>query len=656
MGVNPSESNAAADVLLTKNPTTTQYRGNDEEATEKSEEPDTSNVQGNRSFRLDATARRVTGGAGCYDVTITAYSAAVDFSGYIRMSIINSSDDSIAYDTRINLPEKTEKSFVLRIPNEGYFDINFKVIISILDENMNEVYTLNSNDLFVKADEEAVFVGVLSSDFDKLSYLAIDGWELDRLKDRYEVRLVELNENNIIDELDRLSYIVIDDYDTSKLDASTIKQIENYVQSGGILFLGTGKNEDKTLKGFGKDYIDAEITGHGLQQTYVYTMDAIQDLTCSTINYGYSYSYTSYSIPGMYKRDGKGVILLSEISFLDPDFYNLTAVDQLVYNTYVDSYNSSGFYYDDQTKGVSLSSVQQYFKSIEGFKKVSIGGLKWIVFIYVLIIGPVLYIILRKTNKREYFWIAIPAVTIIFIGVIMIYGGRFRLSNKNAANVTVASADGKGLRRTYMSIFSSKSGDISVNLNETINGLGPVFKEYGNYNGRNITDYHVKYDGGQTQISHDGDSSFDKGYLIGLSENHPSGRLSLQYSTGWSIGIGGTLNNETEYDFDYVLIKKGSEVVVVKGLEAGDILAVSSNIVYSGYYYWAGDNAEVAQRYKDSKKVDYRKLAALFLALDDVSSKGDYVIIGLTSEYDTFTKGDVNELSYGCIYSIGTIE
>ena len=241
MGGNPSESNAAADVLLTKNPTTTQYRGKDEEATEKSEEPDTSNVQDNRSFRLDATARRVTGGAGCYDVTITAYSAAVDFSGYIRMSIINSSDDSIAYDTRINLPEKTEKSFVLRIPNEGYFDINFKVIISILDENMNEVYTLNRNDLFVKADEEAVFVGVLSSDFDKLSYLAIDGWELDRLKDRYEVRLVELNENNIIDELDRLSYIVIDDYDTSKLDASTIKQIENYVQSGGILFLGTGR-------------------------------------------------------------------------------------------------------------------------------------------------------------------------------------------------------------------------------------------------------------------------------------------------------------------------------------------------------------------------------------------------------------------------------
>ena len=610
---------------------------------------------GNQEFRLDATARKVTG-LSCYDVTISAYSGNKDISGYVRMSIINSSDDSIAYDTKVNLPEKTEKSFVLRIPNDGYFNLDFEVSIAILDDKMNELYSIRMKDLFQKAEEEAVYIGILSSDFNKLSYLAIDGWELDRMKERYEVKLVELNANNIVDELDKLSYLVIEDFDTSTLDKNTIKQIQMFVEDGGIMILGTGKNEDKTLKGFGKDYIDAEIIGHQVQQIYVYTLDNMCDMMCSMVSYGNSYSYNSYSIPGMHKKVGRGVILLSEISFLDPDFYNISGIDQLMYNAYVDTYNNSGFYYNNQYYGNTSESVKKYFESIEGFKKISVGGLKLIVIIYVLVIGPVLYLILKKSNKREYFWIAIPVVTVIFMAVIMVYGGRYRLSTKNISNVTIASADGRGSRKTYMTIFSSKSGNISVDLSDSINGIGTVFKEYGNYNGRNITDYHVKYDGGNTRISHDGDGNFDKGYFVGMSENRDVGNLSLKYSSGWSVGLSGSLENNTIYDFDYVLIKRGSDLVVVKGLKAGDMLAVSSNIVYSGYYYWRDDNFEIPERYKESKRVDYRKLAALFLALDDLGSRSDDVIIGLTSDYESFAKGDVNELSYGCIYSIGTIE
>ena len=73
---------------------------------------------GNQEFRLDATARKVTG-LSCYDVTISAYSGNKDISGYVRMSIINSSDDSIAYDTKVNLPEKTEKSKLMRTYQTG---------------------------------------------------------------------------------------------------------------------------------------------------------------------------------------------------------------------------------------------------------------------------------------------------------------------------------------------------------------------------------------------------------------------------------------------------------------------------------------------------------------------------------------------------------
>ncbi len=627
----------------------------DKDTEDTTEASDPSGSQGNGRYRLDSVAKKGTGDD-YYNVTITAYSGFENFSGYVRLSIINNSEDSIAYDTRIDLPEKTEKSFSLMIPGEGYTDTNLKIIISLLDENMNEVYSVNNNDLFINAGEDKIYIGVLSSDNAKLSYLDMDGEELERLKEFYEVELVDLNETNIIKEIGKLSYLIIDDYDTSKLSSGTIGQIENFVSNGGILYLGTGKNEDKTLKGFSGDFIDAEVKGHQNAQMYVYATNDMCDITMADISYGYSYDTVSYSVQGMYKRKGRGVILLSQISFLDPDFYNLQSIDQIMYYSYLDSYNNSGFYYSYKNSNMDLRDVKTYFESIEGLKKISTGGLKLIVLTYVLLIGPVLYLLLKKTNKREYFWVAIPAVTILTMVVIMIYGGKFRLSNSNISNVTLANADGSGVRKTYSAIFSSKSGDISINLKNNIIGVGTILNDYGNYNGRNITDYHVSTEGGTTKISHDGSGSFDKGYFVGLSENHESGSLSLSYTSGWSVGISGTLQNDTEYDFDYVLILKDDDLVVVKGLKSGDKLAVSSNIVYSGYYYYSGDNTQIPARFKSSKKIDYRMLAALFLALDDIGRESDEVIIGITSDYDSFAKGDVNELSYGCIYSVGTIE
>lgn len=616
---------------------------------------ETTEKENNSAFRISATASKTTGDD-YYDVTITAYSDLLDFSGYARLSIVNAIDDSIEFDTRIVLPEKTEKSFTIRIPETGDMNGDFSIELSLLDDKKNPVYSCRDDDLFVAAMAEAVYIGVLADDFSKLTYLDLNGQKIYKVDQELPIELVELTADNIGNEIEKLTYMIIDDYDTTKLDPAVISRIEAFVNSGGVLYIGTGANEDKATKGFSSRFIDAEITGHSKQQVYSYMTGDFIDITVSTINYGSNYYYTSYSIPGTYKREGKGVLVLNEISFSDPDFINMDDMEAILYNSYSDTFSATGFYYSYyKDEGLDLGYIQEYFKSIEGLKKVSITGLKWIIFIYVLVIGPVLYLILKKTNKREFFWIAIPVITIIFVVAIMIYGGKFKLSTRNISNVTIANADGSGVRKTYMAVFSSKSGTVSVDLKDTINGLGTVFRTYGNYNGRKEIDYVVNYDGGRTNIKHIGDSSFDKGYFVGLSDNKKSGMLSLK-DTGWSTGIAGTLTNETEYNFDYILIYKDDAVVVTKGLQAGDKLAVSSNIVYSNLYYYPGDSAGIAERFKDSDRIDYRELSALLLALDDLSNDSDEIIIGITSEYETFATGDVNELSLGCIYSIGTIE
>ena len=98
-----------------------------EASTEDTSEP----VQENSgAFKLTATATQ-TPGDEFYDVTITAFSNYADFSGYVRLSILNTSDDSIEYETKIVLPEKTEKSFSIRIPQAGDTDDDYVLLTDI---------------------------------------------------------------------------------------------------------------------------------------------------------------------------------------------------------------------------------------------------------------------------------------------------------------------------------------------------------------------------------------------------------------------------------------------------------------------------------------------------------------------------------------------
>ena len=116
-------------VLSSKQQMEKRTTATDKDTEDTTEASDPSGSQGNGRYRLDSVAKK---GAGddYYNVTITAYSGFENFSGYVRLSIINNSEDSIAYDTRIDLPEKTEKSFGLMMPGEGYTDTNLKIIIS----------------------------------------------------------------------------------------------------------------------------------------------------------------------------------------------------------------------------------------------------------------------------------------------------------------------------------------------------------------------------------------------------------------------------------------------------------------------------------------------------------------------------------------------
>ena len=597
-------------------------------------------AQEDYGFRLRGEAVKLRG-EDAYDVTIYAYSAK-DFSGYVRMSVINNSSDSISYDTKISLPAGTEKSFTLRIPTVGYFNEEFETPLAILDNQKKELYTENAQ-VFLNVPTEPVRVGVYSSIYDKMSYLSLDGDKLARLNGDVPVETVDLSKANLNEELPALNYIVIDSYDTNLLAASDIAKIERFVSDGGILIIGTGANEGLSIKGFSKNFIDATISGRGVNTQLL-------NLETADIIYGYSYYYSGFGIDGYYKRVDKGVLYLASVSLGDKGLTENLGAPRYIKDLYDMTYNASSFYYDKNSSGVDYDSMTRFFGYIEGLKNIKIVGLKWLVVGYVLLIGPVLYLILKKFNRREYFWAVIPALTVIAVIVVMIFARRYKLSERNVASVSLASLDGDKIERTYAAAFSTRKGNISFETADDILGVGSIYNYSGRYNGRKNTTYGVTAEGNTLSLSHEGQNAFDKGYFVMQSENDASGSIKVELNKNFSAGRYGTITNYTEYDIDYYLVYMGNNYSIVKGAKPGESSDISKDLIYFGTYYLSGDSSYIPKAFENNDKADSSAVAALLFGMEELEADSNAFVIGLTGRHDRISRGDINELSYGLYY------
>lgn len=83
--------------------------------------------------------------------------------------------------------------------------------------------------------------------------------------------------------------------------------------------------------------------------------------------------------------------------------------------------------------------------------------LKVLIVVYVIVVGPVLYLLLCKMKKRDWYWLGVPALGIIFIGVVFIGGRNLKLHETRVYSVTAQQADGKSTTgiATYYNAYHS---------------------------------------------------------------------------------------------------------------------------------------------------------------------------------------------------------
>ena len=635
----------------------------------------TAHAEPESAFSIEAEL--LPGDKETYDIRMTVENLGADWEGVVRLTVNESYRKPSAYDTALSLPQGSRKQFVVKVPMVSIDSTDGTVIVTLLNRNDEEAAVKEFRRLLM-GQMEALSMGILSDAYADLTYLDMGGEEIYFYNDFYPIRLMELQQDSLEDELDGLTFLVIDKYNTAILTPDELAAIEDWILSGGILILGTGAYAEDTLSGFEDSFLEIDYRETDASigtPSYGEDIDWSQLTTVELLNTaaGYSSSYNDYYTGAFFGSMGNGSVCalsysLEELGKAD-NFYIYTTQEEFVMRFlenacgYARSRYSSSSYYGDSTYYIrNLLGVVGNSNSVLNF-----GVLKGIVVVYVIFAGPLLYLILRLLKRRELYWIAVPATAVLGIVLVYFAGRGFEVVTTKVYSVTVKDLSDSGETATYLHCYDANRSEWSLRLADGCEYAGPLYYNTSYSSNDDSYYYHFKREGDILSVGINPDSNFEDSYFY-LSR--PEGGEKVEGSlltqnlaidgTGISGGSGlkGTVMNDTDQDMDYFAVVWNDSMYVFEGLPAGEVCDLqNATLLYhpSGYYYGSYMYDFLDDFYDDG---DYEKvsiLSALGVGIYSVSGQlktDEFAVVGVLKNWENIINDDCSEISYGCLYSV----
>lgn len=160
---------------------------------------------------------------------------------------------------------------------------------------------------------------------------------------------------------------------------------------------------------------------------------------------------------------------------------------------YTDPYYSSQFQYLAQQ--VQTDKEPPYL-----FMTIALG-------LYVLLAAPILYIILKRMDKRDYAWISIPALALVCIFALYLFGSGTRYTKGILSSISVLTADMDSGDMEVVSdiyVFNNKKGSLQIewNADENIKIMNDRRDPYFSYTYDPNMDNQVKSLNGKMTLGH----------------------------------------------------------------------------------------------------------------------------------------------------------
>lgn len=557
--------------------TTTETVGTEEPQT--TAEPEAEKSIGTDHFALDLQV----GFDGSYIVehvtpltaTLTNQGAAFQGEFQVKVYTYENSDNGFQkyalYSQKLELPEGATKQVSMEL---ALNTVRRNMEVTLVDESGNVVF-LKKVPVEALA-PETVAVGVLSSQPAQVQYLS--GMMLAERTSVFFLDRDTFPESR--DVMENFSVLIIDDFDTATLGDAQKKALKNWVDSGGLLVLGTGPQAKQVLSGL--DFVEAvpngtqSISGITAPDGSALPLSGPMTIAGFSAEKAKSYWQANGTTLTSLLSYGGGHILLHHFALGLAPFANLpqqtTVLEELCGDLFpVAGANSQADisnqleYVADKFPSLAENSVLVIF--------IAVG-------VYILLAGPVMYIVLKKKDRRELGWVTIPVLSIAFLGVVFFLAGNstYHSGLLNTRAIVEMEAGGTvGEANIAMAVKAPNSGDVTLRSEFPI-AIKPQ-QENNWYDGNGKTeeiDYKVTTGNG-TDVTFYDNMAWETNHIGATTTVELGGSVTSDVSFDGEKVVG-TVTNGTSVNFMDAYLKLDYIYVPLGELPAGETIDVSYDL------------------------------------------------------------------------------
>lgn len=396
-----------------------------------------------------------------------------------------------------------------------------------------------------------ILVGTLSNSPEDLQYLSPAYWGGNG-------EIVEITEDIINRDYNAFSafnMIVVNDYDGSRLSEKRAQELIDWVKDGGTLIIGNPKDSTKAMdklevftnSNWGEVSSPARISYFDYEQEN-------ESLVYDSIKYRYI---------------GDGRVLVcdfdigSDMSMIATATYqnNISQIYEGFSNLQESVYDYDGLYSD---YSVFSNDYTDYRKNV----------ILVLVYIYALAIGPVLYIVLKRKNKREMAVKIIPICAVLLTGVIYFisFNSAYRYAIANINTVFDMSAENIYCTpiTTQLNVSTPYKGEVNL----TAKGDFSVMianKKY-NYN-RSNTNCTLNLED-NINIDYTGIEKWDRLDVIARNNMEYSGDIAVEANENGDKIV---ITNNTGYYIEDCVVKAFETYYAVGDIAIGESIEIGAN-------------------------------------------------------------------------------
>lgn len=503
-----------------------------------------------------------------------------DFNGCIQITPSESYGERVvAYGEDISLAAGTAKTFSFVMGNLNSSEGRFSV--ALLDEKGKVVYS-EKDTAVLEGTGNSVYIGVMSDDFSGLAYF--DVAYIDYAGYEQQVNLLELSKDNFPENssaLGMMSYLLIDNYDTAQLSDQQYEALKDWVNEGGVLLAALGANYQNVLNRFDDDFLSGTIGAVSKKnlswdiKTEKVTLNAVDSIEFSLEG---GVPLESFAKDGtVYKKEvGSGVVVVLSYDLGMEPFVSLDKRKEVVTKLLRDSAGAQTT--NRMTGNVYSYNTYDVAKAMNASKKPSTLLFGLVLIVYVVFVGPVLYCILKKYNKREKIWIAIPITAGICTVVIFLLSTIYRVRKPMINSFTVIQlGEGSKEEKVYTNIICPKAKDYSLMLSD---GYGNVMTQpdysynmFGSYEeDKEEGSYDMmvkKKNDGIELLLHNSAAFQEKNITMNRISENDLGMIELDIHC-YTKGFGGTVTNRMNCDLRNVVVNYEDHFYMIDTLKKGE--------------------------------------------------------------------------------------